>query len=142
MVHFFSFSVFLLLLLPSFVFVSLFLYKCMTFKKRQNVSTTCTICSNEVEMVIKNKRLNRITDKNDIKMKPTSRAARETKNPPRGTSDTGWKATFKWLTLSDVKENRCAYQPFRSQFVVLKGLSFTLLPSKQNYFEKLYLFGC
>ena len=26
----------------------------MTFKKRQQINTTCTICSNEVEMVIKN----------------------------------------------------------------------------------------
>lgn len=33
---------------------SLFLTKCMTFKKRQQINTTCTICSNEVEMVIKN----------------------------------------------------------------------------------------
>ena len=26
----------------------------MTFKKRQQINTTCTICSNEVDMVIKN----------------------------------------------------------------------------------------
>lgn len=39
----------------------------MTFKKRQQINTTCTICSNEVEMVLKNKCLNAHLMKNILK---------------------------------------------------------------------------
>lgn len=52
----------------------------MTFKKRQQINTTCTICSNEVEMVLKNKCLNAHLMKNTLK-KENEKALTTAYNP-------------------------------------------------------------
>ena len=52
----------------------------MKYKKRQQINTTCTICSNEVEMVLKNKCLNAHLMKNTLK-KENEKALTTAYNP-------------------------------------------------------------